>query len=124
MTIIFLNNVAATNVPLEFRKKKRKSNSNSHVYAAQRKILLTQIIFLSDVPATNRCCLLLSGWNLTQNGILREVNLCTTSPVSVSHNLMYRSYPADTNCVPLLLKPISLTACRCPKYVRIQRRSL
>lgn len=36
--------------------------------------LLTQTIFLSDVPATKRCCLSSSGWNLTQYGTFLLVN--------------------------------------------------
>lgn len=48
-----------------------------------------QIIFLSEVPATKRCCRFLSGLNLTQYGIFRLVNRETTCPVSVFHNLMY-----------------------------------
>lgn len=41
----------------------------------------TCTIFLSDIPATNMCCLSSSGLNATQYGTLRFVNLPTHSPV-------------------------------------------
>ena len=46
---------------------------------------LTQTIFLSDVPATNKCCLSSSGWNLMQYGTFRLVKREMQSPVKKKH---------------------------------------
>ncbi len=48
----------------------------------------THIIFLSDMPATNKFCLSASGLNTQQYGIFLVVNRPLHSPVSVSHSFM------------------------------------
>merc|ERR1719186_802357 len=50
-----------------------------------------QMILLELVPATIRCCLSSHGLNLAQKAIFLFENLPMTSPVSVSHSLIYLS---------------------------------
>ena len=54
--------------------------------------ILTQTIFLSDVPATKRCCLSSSGWNFTQYGTLRFVYREIHSPKIYIKNLILHPF--------------------------------
>lgn len=71
-------------------------------------------IFLSAMPARNWWLSAGSGLKRTTCGVLPVEKRVTHWPVSVSQSFICRSYDADRNRVPSLLKHMSLTDLLCP----------